>query len=186
MRTGCSGERVAHVVQARDRKARLRFARRRGDANLAPERVQSVATGDARRPQAEIDQAPSPCLPPEKRRMGVIGVDHGDAVLAQCRVDAGVLGCDLVDRAHEFQVLALRIVDERDGGASHAGEMGDFALVVHAELDGAPAMRRAQAQQSQRHADVVVQVSRRRKHSVAAGMTTQDRGQHFLHGRLAV
>jgi hypothetical protein len=165
---------------------RLRFARRRGDANLAGERVQSIATGNARRLQAEIDQATLPCPLSEKRRMGVIHVEHGDTVAAQCRVYAGVLHSDLVDRSHEFQVLALRIVDERHGGAGNAGEIGDFSLVVHAELNRAPAMCRAQAQQSQRHADIVVQVSRRRKHGIGAGMTTQDRGQHFPHGRLAV
>ena len=186
VRRGCSGERVAHVVQARDRKGRLRFARRRGDANLGGERVQGVAAGNARRPQAEIDQAPLPRLPSEKRRVGVIRVDHGDTVVAQCSVYAGVLHRDLVYRAHEFQVLALRIVDERHGRAGNAGEISDFPLVVHAELDGAPAMRRPQAQQGQRHADVVVQVSRGRKHGISAGMTAQDRGQHFLHGRLAV
>jgi hypothetical protein len=63
---------------------------------------------------------------------------------------------------HELLVLALRVVDQRHRGRAPARQHLDLARVVHAELDHRHAVQaRAQAQQRQRHADVVVQVALR-------------------------
>ena len=87
---------------------------------------------------------------------------------------------------HELEVLALRVVDQRHGGRRDAREVGDLARVVHAELDRAAAMLRAQAQQSERQADVVVEVAERREHRLVACVPPQDRSEHLLYGGLAV
>jgi hypothetical protein len=58
--------------------------------------------------------------------------------------------------------------------------------MVHAHLDRGVAVRRAQPQQGQRHADVVVQVAFGGQHGGPARFGGQNRGQHFLHRGLAV
>ena len=59
--------------------------------------------------------------------------------------------------------------------------------MVHAHLDHREAVRLAQPEQRERHADVVVEVSRRGEDRGArAAMRGEDRGEHFLHRGLAV
>jgi hypothetical protein len=118
--------------------------------------------------------------------VSVVCIHHRYPIGGQGLVDRGILGGDFLHRAHELQVLALRVVDQRHRGPRDAGKIRDLALVVHAELDRAPAVRIAHAKQRQRHADVVVEVSRGRKHRLLAGVAAQDRSQHFLHRGLAV
>jgi hypothetical protein len=90
-----------------------------------------------------------------------------------------------LDAGHEFLVLALRVVDQRDGRPHQRRQLRDLAGVVHAELDDAGAVRFAQAQQGQRHADVVVQVALGREGSIAVS-GAQDRRDHLRDGGLAV
>ena len=71
-------------------------------------------------------------------------------------------------------------------GAGDSREVGDLARVVHAELDCADAVRLAQAEQRERHADVVVEIADGRQHLRIPGGRAQDRGEHFLGGGLAV
>jgi hypothetical protein len=56
-------------------------------------------------------------------------------------------------------VLALGVVDQRHRGPGQVGQVGDLAGMVHAQLDHADLVRGLQPQQSQRHADVVVQIA---------------------------
>ena len=111
------GERVAHVVHARGREHRARLARGRAQRDLARQAAErscrvtaAAARGRSRRARR---------LPARLRKnagVRVVGVDHRDAVGRQRVGDRARSRRDLLDRAHELQVLALRVVDQRDVG----------------------------------------------------------------------
>ena len=82
-------------------------------------------------------------------------------------------------------MLALGVVDQCDGRLCHGGQTGDFARVVHAQLDHSCGVAGAQTQQGQGHADVVVEIAFGRK-GLLALEGTQDGGDHLRHGGLAV
>ena len=185
-RAGCSGKRVAHVVQAGDRERRVGRAGRRAEADLARQPIEPVAAGDRAAAQAEVELAACARAAAEKVSVRVVRIDHRDAFVAQSVVDRGVLGRDVLDRAHELEVLALRVVDQRHRRARDLGEVRDLAPVVHAELDRAPAVRMAQAEQRERQPDVVVQVAARGQHGFFTRMLPEDRRQHLLDRGLAV
>ena len=118
-------------------------------------------------------------------RMFVVGRKHGDAIVAQRLDGSAVLPCHRIHAAHELEMLALRVVDEHDRRRSDRGEPGDLADVVHAELDHAGAMTGAQAQQGERHADVVVEIAFGGERALASP-GAKDRGNHLRHRGLAV
>ena len=62
---------------------------------------------------------------------------------------------------HEFEVLALRVVDQRHGGVGNGSQRRNFTGMVHAQLDHRDFVLAAQTQHRERHADVVVQVTLR-------------------------
>ena len=83
-------------------------------------------------------------------------------------------------------MLALCVVHEGNGGLRDVREIGDLALVVHAQLDRAPAVRLAHAQERERQADVVVEVAGSGEDRAFALAAAQDGSEHLLHRGLAV
>jgi len=120
----------------------------------------------------------------------VLGREHRHAGGAQCADHRAVLAGDGLDRVHELLVLALGVVDQRHRGLRHRGQRRDLARVVHAELDDRGAMPYRlvlpQAQQRQRHADLVVEVALGGQHRRVAQPGAQDRRDHLRHRGLAV
>src|ERR1051326_6944474 len=116
-------------------------ARRRAQPQLAGERLDGMACRYLRsRVHAEVDHAARSRAAAKEFGLRVVRVHAGDSVRRQRVVDRGVLGRDFLDRVHELKMLALRVVDERNAGPRDVGEISDLALVVHAELDRAPAV----------------------------------------------
>jgi hypothetical protein len=99
--------------------------------------------------------------------------------------DAAVFAGDGLDGRHVLQVLALGVVDQGNGGRRHARQQGNFARVVHAHLDNRGLMRGAQAQQSQWHPDVVVEVALGGQRTLALP-GSQDRCDHLCHRGFAI
>jgi len=91
-----------------------------------------------------------------------------------------------LDRAHEFLVLALGVVDQGDSRLDDAGQVGDLAGMIHTQLDHGIAMLGAQAKQRQRQADVIVEIAACRQPAVLTRRRGQDGGQHLGDGGLAV
>ena len=60
---------------------------------------------------------------------------------------------------HEFLVLTLRVVHQTYGGLRKTGQHLNLAWVVHAQFDHRTAMFWAQIEQSQWHANFIVQVA---------------------------
>ena len=117
--------------------------------------------------------------------IGFVSGIHGHAIGGQCRDHAAVLVRHGLDRAHELLVLTLGVVDQCDRGRSHLRQSGNLAGVVHAQFDHGHTVRIAQAQQRQRHANVVIQIALRGEGGIAC-CGTQDGRNHLRHGRLAV
>ena len=82
-------------------------------------------------------------------------------------------------------MLKLGIVDQGHGGLRHGGQFGNFAGVVHAKLDHTRLVRGSQAQQRQRHADIVVEIAFGGKCLLAPELL-QDGRDHLRDGGLAV
>ncbi len=188
---GCRrGQRVGGVVPPAHGEQDVDVAGRRRDFEADAVGIRRVASAHGGRPlHAELDDAHSLSLArgvAPRVDMRVVGVEHGDPVFRQRAHEVRVLGGDLGHRAHEFLMLALRIVDERDGRLRDRRQRGRLAAMIHAELDRRDAMRGAQPQQRHRQADRVVEIALRREHGGVAEMRAQDGREHFLHGRLAV
>jgi hypothetical protein len=90
---------------------------------------------------------------------------------------------DAVEVAEPFEMLGAGIGDEPDGRARERDQRSDVADAVRAHLDHCAAMRRREAQERQRHTDVVIEIALRRQAGPAA---RQDGRGHFLGRRLAV
>jgi hypothetical protein len=122
----------------------------------------------------------------------VLGREDGAAAGRQCADDLAVLARHGLDRGHELLVLALRVVDEGHGGRGHGGQRRDLARVVHAQLDHGDAVRERvvmpQAQERQRHADLVVEVALGGQRSITrpTHVGAQDAGDHLRDRGLAV
>ena len=162
---GRGGERVAHVVDTGNRQRRVGLARGRTQANGARQPLELVAPGDrGAMVQAELHRAALAGAAAKESGLAVVGVDDRDAVGGQRLVKRRVLRRDFLDRVHEFEVLALRVVDQGHRRSRNTGEIGDFALVVHAELDRAPAVQMPQSEQREGQADLVVEIAARGQH----------------------
>ena len=153
---------------------------------LARKAVQQVAAAHHGALEAEVDERTAAGAAAEMVGLRIVSVDDRDAGGRQRVIDACVLRRHFLDAAHELEMLALRVVDQRDGRRGEHGQLGDFAAVIHAELDRSPAVLGSQTEQRQRHADVVVQVAGGGQYRRFAGVLAQDRGDHFLHRGLAV
>jgi hypothetical protein len=117
--------------------------------------------------------------------IGIVLVDHGDAVRRQATVDGALLAGHLVEAAHTLEVSALGVGHQGHGRGADLRQVGDLAGAVHAHLDHRRAMPGSEAEQGQRQADVIVQVAARRQHG-GAERRLEDGGDHFLGRRLAV
>jgi hypothetical protein len=192
-RRGRGRQRVAHVVAAGHAQRHAGRAFRRGHLHVpgvvGPARARrdlgTRPNGIGFLGQRETQAAAAAGLGLPDVGVLVVAREHGDAVGRQCLDRGTVLARHGLDGAHEFLVLALRVVDQRHRGLRDARQHGDLARVVHAQFDDRGLVRCAQLQDRQRHADVVVQVAGRRVRRVAE-RGTQDGRDHLRDGGLAV
>ena len=120
-----------------------------------------------------------------QRTESVVRRKDCDALRGQGVNDRAVFFGYCVDRAHEFKVLALGVVHQRHGRLGHGSQRGYFTGVVHAEFDYGHLVFGAQAQQGQRHTDIVVEVAL----GCQAGLGfegPQNGGNHLGHCGLAI
>ncbi|CAM5196482.1 hypothetical protein CDEN61S_04220 [Castellaniella denitrificans] len=171
---GVQGDR--HGLRA---QVQAEFRLRRPGADLGGMRIRRVDEAEAPSPPVAGQRPPEPAVV-------LVGREHRHAVGGQRLQHGAVLARHGLDRAHEFLVLALRVVHQRHRRLGDGGQHGDLARMVHAQFQHGGAVRRAQAQHRQRQADVVVEVAARRQASVLAAPGRQDRGDHFLGRGLAV
>ena len=76
--------------------------------------------------------------PASSRQIGACASSAGKTATPSApsaSIARAVLARDRLDARHELQVLALRVVDERDRRRGDLRQAGDLAGVVHAELD---------------------------------------------------
>ena len=183
------GQRVAHIVLAGgrqlDRLLALRAAQHEAAAGGAGDDVAGADVGRSGQTKAQLAMVAGgggeDCL------LRVVGIDDGDAVGAEAFKDLA-LGAGDVGGAVKAaaQVCAHGVVDQRHLRPRQTGEVADLAEMVHAHLDHRIAVRRAQRQQRQRQADVVVEVAGGGVHGISTGVGAQDGGHHLLDRGLAV
>ena len=185
---GQRGQRVEQVVAACGVQAESHFAHGRDGAGAPafalPERLareHARACGLL----SKCEQAVRPRKRGPQLFMGIARRKNGRAACLQAAKDTAVFPRHGLHARHEFLVLALRVVHQRHGRRGHAGQHGDFAGVVHAQLHHGHAVCGAQAQQGQRHAHVVVQVALRGQRG-AAVPGAEDGGQHLRDSGFAV
>ncbi len=162
------GERIARRVPSGNVEPDRRIARRRRQRQRRAVRGDRASRMHRRRMvETELDY---PDAGPFSRRIAphvderIVGVDHRDPAGGQRADQVCVLRGDVADGAHEFLVLALRIVDERDGRLRDRRELRRLAAVVHPELDHGDAVRAAEREQRQRQPDRVVEIAFGREH----------------------
>ncbi len=124
-RPGASSRSVASPAGVATRERAVGRARAR--AAVSPPDARARNRRRARRPRARGG------APHVDGR--VVGVEHGRTAVRQRTNERRVLRRDVGDALHEFLVLALRVVDERDRRLRDRRELGGLARVVHAELD---------------------------------------------------
>ena len=83
-------------------------------------------------------------------------------------------------------MLALRVVDECDGGPGDPREIRCFPGMVHPDLDHRRAVLAAQAEQRQRQADLVVEVAVGCQHVRLAPVLAQATRDHLLDRGLSI
>jgi hypothetical protein len=172
---------AAHVQIDRD------GALRRTQLDAAAEMRQLVAPAhlggalDAEVAHATAGEEPAPVA-----REFVVRVDHRDASGAQRVEYRGVLPRHRSDVFHEFLVLALRVVDERDRRARDRRKSCRLAGMIHPYFDHRGAVGLAQAKHGQRQADVVVEIPLGHQRLHIAEVRAQNRRDHLLDGGLAV
>ena len=187
-RGGRGGERVRDVVQAADREA---------DRDAPAGRIQPEAGAEpfgsnlaahfrgavvGRGAHAEGEHARGRERAPERREL-VVRVDDGGRPLGEAG-DHLALGARHAFEAPEaLEVLGAGIGDEANRGTRDVDQGRDLARVIGAHLHHRKAVRGLEAQQRQRHADVVVEIAARGE---TAARLSEDRGGHFLRGGLAV
>ncbi len=115
----------------------------------------------------------------------VVRGEHGDAADPQGGEHRPVLARHRFHGGHEFLVLALGVVHQRHRGPGDAGQVRDFARMVHAQFQHGDAVFGTQPQQLQRQPDVVVQVALRGQRRIRLP-GAQDGSDHLRHGGLAV
>ena len=76
---------------------------------------------------------------------------------------------------------AQGIINQRGIGAGDAGERVELAKVVHAHFDNGIALLRPQGKQSERQADVVVEITGGSQYGRFTELAAQNGGQHLLH-----
>ena len=117
--------------------------------------------------------------------VGIVGIDYRHTISRQTVEDGTLFTRHLIEIAHAFEVRTLGVGDQRHGRRANRCQIGDFARMVHTHLDHGGAMRGTQAKQSQRQADIVIQVAAGGQHRSAIDRL-QDGRDHFFGGRLSV
>ena len=116
-----------------------------------------------------------------RRDARVVRVEDGPAVGRQRLDELALAGLDGLDRAGPRDMHAAHRGDDADGGPRQSRQERDLALRVEAHLEHRHLVLRAQAQQRQRQADLVVLVARVAQHPEASG---QDLRRELLRGGL--
>ena len=120
----------------------------------------------------------------EGLQIGVIGRNQGEATTArQMHVQFLFALLHALHAPEPFEVGEAHVGDHAVRGVCDAGEQGNLTLMVGAHLNEGELHVGRHRQQSQRDADVVVEVAFGRVHGVAL---REDGAQEFLGGRLAV
>ena len=191
VRGGRGAERVRHVVAAGQRQPDPRLLaadreRERGDEGArprcGPRSPRARTSAFASMPKRRM-RAPRGAIVCQSSANGSSALMTAVPSAARRREHLALGAGDAGEVAEALEVLVAGVRDQRDRGLRERGERGDLARVVGAHLDHGMAVRRLEAQQRQRHADVVVEVAARRERRARAG---EDRGEQFLGGRLAV
>ena len=86
---------------------------------------------------------------------------------------------------HEFLVFALCVVDQTHGRLGNARQHFYFAGVVHAQLNHRTTVRDSQVEQSQWHANLIVQITLSR-HRCLRRICAQHRSNHLSHSCFAI
>src|SRR5699024_6867153 len=116
----------------------------------------------------------------EEIRVVVVVVDHGGGALDTTAEDFRLGAGNAVQAAEAFQVGAGDVGDQRHPGFDQGYGPGDFTGRVGAQFDHRAPVPGPQAQQGERHTDVVVQVA-----PGGQGVVTEQRGDHLLDGGFA-
>ena len=131
---------------------------------------------------AEVDDAAGK-VAAELRDVGIGAIEEGDAgggqcgdKLKLCARDAGLAFGEV------FNVRGADVGDDAPVGRGDAGKRGDFAAVVHAHFNDGEFVLGLEAQQLQRQAECVVEISLRLEHVELCG---ERGGDGFLGGGFA-
>ena len=99
------------------------------------------------------------CQLPPDGAVRVIGWEYGRTLRRQRLQHRTILMGHSVHRLHELEVLALGVVDQRHNGLNQFGQVGNLARVVHAQFHHPHGVGCLQAQQRERHANIVVEIA---------------------------
>ncbi len=150
---------IADVVPAGQWQANLRLPGGDDQAETVGDRIQNPRADRRRSIQTEIDDPSAWIQPNPIVGMGIVAVDDGHPGRAQSLENLALGARHAGHVAEPFQMTGTGIVDDRHVRPSQSGQIGDLAMMVGAHLDHRIAMFRIQAQQGQRHADIVVEVA---------------------------
>ncbi len=115
----------------------------------------------------------------QPRELGVIHVQHGDTARHAIENRRLLIG-DCLDIFEMLQMHRFHRGDHRHIRLRHARQRADFTRMVHAHFDDGELHVARHIGQRQRHAEMIVEVARRR---IGAPQRRQRRQQHFLGAR---
>jgi len=161
-------ERVGDVVRTAERKL---------DRHGPGGRVQAKACAEAPRIEGGVDLAGGEVgalAHPEgdhlrlrqaapQRGERIVRVDDGGRGRCEPRDHLAFGARDTLEAAEAFEVLGAGVGDQPDGRTRHLDERRHLARVVGPHLHDRKAMLGSEAQQGERHADVVVEIAPRRE-----------------------
>ena len=106
-----------------------------------------------------VGQRPAPPSAGHPADARIVGIEDGDAVGGKGLDELGLRVLDRIDRSDPAQVHPEDGRDDADPRPRHAGEVADLAADVHPHLEHRGLVVRAQPQDRQRQADLVVLVA---------------------------
>jgi hypothetical protein len=116
-------------------------------------------------------------------RVRIVGIDDGCGVRSEPRHHLSLAASHAVEIAETLEMLGAGVGDEADRRTRETHQLGHLADAIGADLDHGASMRRLQAQERHRHADMIVEVAVGRHARTPA---RENRRRHFLGGGLAV
>ncbi|MDT4829024.1 hypothetical protein FQZ97_624320 [compost metagenome] len=185
---GDGRQRIAQVVQTGHRQRQIGGADRRHDPAARGVHVgQDLLRVDVQAwLQAEAQHAARLGQGIPDRRVRFVARIDGNAVVGQRGDCSAVLVRHRFHAMHEFLMLALGIGHQRHRGRRHGRQLRDLAGMVHAQFEHGGPVLRTQAQQRQRHADIVVEVAGGGQAARLATPIGQHGRNHFLGRGFAV